>query len=65
MTRNVGTLDRILRVIVGLALIAFAVLQPDVSWAWIGWIGIVPILTAVAGWCPAYRLIGASTCSRE
>ena len=57
MTRNVGTLDRILRIVVGIALIAFAIAEPDVGWSWIGWI-VVLILTALIGWCPAYRLLG-------
>lgn len=63
MTRNVGTVDRILRILVGVALIAFAIAEPDVGWSWIGWIGVVPILTAFIGWCPAYRVVGMSTCS--
>jgi hypothetical protein len=63
MTMNVGTIDRIARVIVGLALIAFALgfIAPGTSWAWVGWIGVVPILTAVFSTCPAYSLLGMST----
>ncbi len=58
MGKNVGTIDRILRIIVGAALIAYAIYQPD---AWWGWIGVVPIVTALVGWCPAYRLVGLRT----
>ena len=63
MTVNVGTFDRIARVVVGLALIAFALgyIAPGTSWSWVGWIGVVPILTAVFGTCPAYTLFGMST----
>lgn len=63
MTVNVGTIDRIARVVIGLALIAFALgyVAPGTSWSWVGWIGIVPILTAVFGTCPAYSLLGLST----
>ncbi len=61
MGKNVGIADRILRIIVGAALIAYALFRPE---AWWGWIGLVPVLTAFVGFCPAYRLIGASTCSR-
>lgn len=63
MTSNVGTLDRIARIIVGAALIAFALdyLAPGTGWNWIGWIGVVPILTALFGTCPAYSLFGLST----
>jgi hypothetical protein len=63
MTINVGTVDRILRVIVGLVLIAFALgyIWPGTGWNWIGWIGVVPILTAVFSTCPAYTVLGLST----
>ena len=64
MSVNVGMIDRILRVVIGLALIAFALGLgfPKTSWNWVGWIGIVPILTAFFGNCPAYSLLGISTC---
>jgi len=63
MTANVGTFDRLARIIVGLALIAFALgyIAPGTSWSWVGWIGVVPILTALFGTCPAYSLFGMST----
>jgi len=63
VTVNVGTADRIVRVVVGLALIAFALgyIAPGTSWSWVGWIGIVPILTAIFSTCPAYSLLGLST----
>jgi uncharacterized membrane protein YdbT with pleckstrin-like domain len=59
---NVGSLDRILRVIVGLALIAMVFVGPQTPW---GWIGIVPLATAVMRWCPLYKLIGVSTNKAE
>lgn len=64
MTVNVGTIDRILRVIAGAALIAFALgyIAPGTGWNWLGWIGVVPILTALVGNCPAYSILGVSTC---
>jgi hypothetical protein len=63
MTTNIGGTDRVVRIVVGLALIAFALFGPaDIAWKWIGWIGVVPILTALVGWCPAYSLVGLSTC---
>lgn len=63
MTANVGTFDRIARVVIGIALIAFALgyIAPGTSWSWVGWIGVVPILTAVFSTCPAYSLLGFST----
>lgn len=63
MTINVGTLDRIARIIVGAVLIVFALgyIAPGSSWSWVGWIGVVPILTAIFSTCPAYTLLGIST----
>jgi len=63
MSKNIGTLDRVLRVIVGLALIAYALKLglPETGWNRVGWIGVVPLLTAVVGFCPLYRLLGLNT----
>ena len=64
MSKNVGSADRIARIVLGLGLIAFALgfLFPGTGWNWVGWIGVVPLLTAVFGICPAYSLLGLSTC---
>ncbi|MES2194521.1 MAG: DUF2892 domain-containing protein [Pseudomonadota bacterium] len=61
---NVGPIDRVARVVIGILLIAFAIPLgfPQTGWNWIGWIGIVPLATAVFGFCPAYALFGLSTC---
>lgn len=59
MNRNVGGIDRILRIVVGLVLIGLA-LTGTIGW-W-GFIGIVPIVTAAVGYCPVYPLIGMNTC---
>lgn len=59
---NVGGLDRILRIIVGLALIAGFFLNPDASMRWLYLIGIVPLATGLMRTCPAYSLFGLSTC---
>ncbi len=63
MSMNVGVLDRLARIVIGAALIAFALgyIAPGTSWAWVGWIGVLPILTALVGTCPAYSLFGMST----
>lgn len=63
MTTNEGTLDRVLRMIIGLALIAVALglFGPAYTTAW-GWIGVVPLVTGIVGWCPAYSLLGVKTC---
>ena len=63
MTMNVGTIDRVARIVIGLALIAFTrgLFAPGTGWNWVGWIGVVPILTALFGNCPIYSLLGRST----
>jgi hypothetical protein len=65
MSKNVGNVDRVFRLVLGFILIAFAVRAgfPDTGWNWVGWIGIVPILTAAFGTCPLYSAIGLSTCA--
>lgn len=64
MPTNVGSYDRIARVILGLVLIAYAIPLgfAHTGWNWVGWIGVVPLLTAVFGFCPAYSLLGISSC---
>ena len=64
MSTNVGNLDRVLRVVLGVALITFAIPLgfPQTGWNWLGWIGVMPIVTALFGTCPAYSLFGLSTC---
>ena len=61
MKANVGTIDRALRVIVGLALIGLTLNGNIGVW---GWIGVVPLATGIFRFCPAYTLIGASTCKK-
>ena len=58
MKLNVGGIDRILRIVAGLALIVWALMGGPV-WAWIG---VVPLATGLIGWCPAYAPFGLSTC---
>jgi len=59
MTRNVGGIDRIVRIVVGLALIAAAATGTVGVW---GWIGVVPLATGLIGWCPPYAIFGLNTC---
>jgi hypothetical protein len=63
MAVNVGSFDRLARLILGAVLIAFALgyIAPGMGWNWVGWIGVIPILTALFGTCPAYSLFGWST----
>lgn len=62
MGKNVGTIDRAARVIAGIGLIAAAALGAIGPW---GYIGIVPLGTALIGFCPAYRVLGIRTCKVE
>ena len=59
MKTNAGTLDRTLRIVVGLALIALAATGTVGLW---GWIGVVPLLTGAIGNCPLYSVFGINTC---
>ncbi len=59
MEKNVGSLDRLVRVAVGIALIAMVFVGPQTVW---GWIGVVPLVTAALSWCPLYTALGIKTC---
>lgn len=62
MKTNVGTIDRALRIVAGIILIALAATQTIGVW---GYIGIVPLLTGIFKFCPAYSLFGISSCPME
>ena len=62
MTQNVGGIDRILRITIGLALIAAAATG---TVGWWGYLGVVPLLTGLMGWCPPYALLGFNTCAMK
>lgn len=59
MVKNVGGIDRILRIVIGLALIVATLVG---ALPWWGWIGVVPLVTGLIGWCPAYLPFGIKTC---
>lgn len=59
MKSNVGGIDRVLRIVIGLALIGLAATGTVGVW---GWIGVVPLLTAALGFCPLYTVLGFSSC---
>lgn len=59
MKTNMGTIDRVLRLVVGLVLLYLAFTGAIGLW---GYIGIVPVVTALVGFCPLYRIIGIQTC---
>ncbi len=60
MSKNEGTLDRALRVILGLVLLSLVFIGPQTLW---GLIGIVPLVTGLVGICPVYSVFGIKTCS--
>ena len=62
MTTNVGTIDRLVRVIIGAGLLYYALLAAPTGYNWIGWIGVIPLVTALIGNCPLYSILGVSTC---
>ncbi len=62
MNKNEGSVDRVLRIVLGLALLAYALLKPDAPYAVWGWIGVIPLVTGLIGWCPIYRIFGIKTC---
>ena len=59
MSKNVGAIDRVLRVILGVGLISLYFIGPQTPW---GWLGLIPLTTAVIGWCPPYALLGINSC---
>lgn len=60
MTKNVGGIDRILRIVAGLVLMGLAATGTVGIW---GWLGVVPLATGAIGWCPPYSILGFNTCS--
>lgn len=67
MTKNMGGIDRIVRAVVGIVLILYAlgIIAPGTGYNVWGWIGVVPLLTALVGWCPAYLPFGFKTCKTK
>lgn len=60
MQSNVGGIDRILRIAVGVGLVALAATGMVGAW---GWLGLLPLATGLVGWCPPYALLGWNTCA--
>ncbi|PPJ45990.1 DUF2892 domain-containing protein [Rhizobium sp. KAs_5_22] len=60
--KNVGSIDRILRIVVGLVVLSLFFIYPDASWRYFTLIGIVPLLTGLLSTCPLYSIFGMSTC---
>jgi O-antigen ligase len=62
MTKNIGNIERIIRIVGGLVLIALAATGTVGVW---GWLGLVPLATGLTGWCPPYSLLGINTCKNK
>lgn len=60
LTTNEGTIDRAIRVVLGLVLLALVFTGPKTLW---GYVGLLPLLTGLVGSCPIYALLGFSTCA--
>ena len=58
--KNMGTVDRALRIVLGIVLLALVFVGPQTPW---GWIGVIPLVTALIGNCPLYSIIGIRTCA--
>lgn len=59
MTKNIGGIERIVRVVAGLVLVTLAATGQVGIW---GWLGVLPLATGLIGWCPPYSLLGINTC---
>lgn len=59
MFKNVGGVDRAVRVVAGLGILSLAFVGPQTPW---GYLGLVPLVTGLIGWCPAYLPFGIKTC---
>lgn len=59
MNINAGKVDRALRIIVGIALLSLTMIGPQSLW---GLVGLIPLVTGLAGFCPVYKLLGLNTC---
>jgi len=62
MAANEGTLDRVVRIVIGLVLLSLVVIGPK---TWLGLVGLVPLATGLVGFCPLYRVTGLSTSHRD
>jgi len=65
MKKNVGTIDRAMRIIAGLVLLAMFFVYPDASWRYWTLIGVIPLATGLLSSCPLYTLLGISTCPMQ
>jgi hypothetical protein len=65
LKENVGTIDRVARIVLGAALILGYFLNPDGAYSWAYWLGIIPLATGIVKSCPIYSLLGLSTIQKK
>ena len=61
MKQNVHNVERVIRVVIGLAIVSLVFVGPQSAW---GWLWLIPVATGLTGWCPPYSLLGISTCKK-
>lgn len=61
MKRNIGSIERIARIVIGVGILSLTVVGPQSPWALLG---AVPLVTGLVGWCPPYALLGINTCGK-
>ena len=61
MKQNIHNIERVVRVVVGAAIVSLVFIGPQSPW---GWLGLVPMATGLLGWCPPYAMLGINTCKK-
>jgi hypothetical protein len=61
MKKNIGNIERVIRIVVGVGILSLTVVGPQTPWALLG---IIPLATGLIGWCPPYHLLGINTCGK-
>ena len=62
MKQNIHNTERVIRILIGLGLISLVFVGPQTVW---GWLGVIPLVTGIIGWCPPYAMLGISTCKTK
>lgn len=60
MTKNVGNIDKTIRIVLAIGIIAYGIIEQSL----LGFVALVPLATAIFGWCPVYPILGISTCCK-
>lgn len=61
MKQNVHNIERVVRVVIGLAVVSLVFIGPQSAW---GWLGLIPVATGLTGRCPPYAMLGINTCKK-